>query len=102
MQTPSFCDTKHQIKAKPIFNMMDTPGNFLNKPKAKVPSVFSPIPCNPNHNAAFSELEVTTILHILHSTDNKNRQLQKYLQSQDLQQEGWKILHKITGKKRLK
>jgi len=57
---------------------------------------------NPNHNAAFSELEATTILHILHSTDNKNRQLQKYLQSQDLQQERWKILHKITDKKRVK
>lgn len=48
MQTPQFNDNKHQIKAKPIYNVFDTPGNLLNnKPNANARSVFSPIPCKP-------------------------------------------------------
>jgi hypothetical protein len=48
MQTPQFNDNKHQIKAKPIYNILDTPGNlFNNKPNANARSVFSPIPCKP-------------------------------------------------------
>lgn len=48
MQTPQFNDNKHQIKAKPIYNIVDTPGHFLNnKPSANARSVFSPIPCKP-------------------------------------------------------
>lgn len=49
MPTPQFNDNnKHQIKAKPIYSVFDTPGNLLNnKPSANARSVFSPIPCKP-------------------------------------------------------
>jgi hypothetical protein len=45
MQTPSFNDNRHQIKAKPLYpnGEQDSPG----RSKKKISSVFSPIPCKP-------------------------------------------------------
>ena len=57
---------------------------------------------NLNHNAVFLEWEAITTLHILHSTDNKNKQLLKYLQFQELQQGKWTSQDKIMDKKKMK
>ena len=44
MQTPSFYDNRHQIKAKPI---TQNHGQEATQSKNKVSSMFSPIPCKP-------------------------------------------------------
>ena len=44
MQTPSFNDNKHQIRAKPIYEHEET---SPYKKQKNFTSVFSPIPCKP-------------------------------------------------------
>lgn len=57
---------------------------------------------NLNHNAVFLELEAITTLHILHSTDNKNKPLLKYLQSLEHKQGKQKMPDKVMDKKKMK
>jgi len=47
MQTPSFFDNKHQIKAKPLKNTQRGIFDQQANQEKRVSSVFSPIPCKP-------------------------------------------------------
>ena len=47
MQTPSFFDNRHQIKAKPLKGTQRTMFEQQPNQEKKISSVFSPIPCKP-------------------------------------------------------
>ena len=47
MQTPSFNDNKHQIRAKPMYDQDQDESSPTKNNKKGFASYFSPIPCKP-------------------------------------------------------